>query len=428
MTKLSLKQKISFYPHLPIWKRIYHLILREVAKFWLKLNPKVKIIAITGSFGKTYTVYLLTSFLKNIVPTIATDLNLDTIFNLPLTILKIRKIHRWAVFEIGVDHKNEMDFHLDLFKPDIVVFTGISPVHSEKDLLGSKEGIKKEKGKLILSLTKNGLLIYNFDDPDVKEMIQNCPARKISYSLFNKKADYFSKKYLLKPSGTDFWLFSNLSQKTIRIKSKLFGVHFAHQFAIVFALAENQKIDPKIIEKLALTTKPLSGRMSLEKFINNSYLLNDRLRANPASTQAGLRTVKELRKFFKRTIIIMGEMGELGKRAEIEHQKIGKIINQEIQPNFFIGIGPLTANIVDEITNKNTKSFFCRHPLQAAKLLETKINLSQGDLIYIKASLFRHLERVELKLEGVNVNCKVISCPFYNACENCQYLTTGYSG
>jgi UDP-N-acetylmuramoyl-tripeptide--D-alanyl-D-alanine ligase len=392
-----------------------------MAKQKIRSKKNLKIIGIVGSFGKTST----TNAIHHILPkSQKTDTNLDTVFNLPLTLNKLKKSTRYLVLEMGVDHKNEMDFHLDLVKPNIIVFTGITPVHSDKEHMGSLKSIKQEKGKAAKALLPTDVLIYNFDDKNVREIAVKTKAQKISYSKSIKQADIYLEKHRVSPKGTSYLIKSNLNNKSYQLKTKLIGKFFADSLMAAIAVMENQNLSlPNNLKKLE-KLKPLKGRMSLESFYNHSTLLNDRLRANPASVKAGLETVSDLSKYYKRTIIVLGEMGELGNRTVSEHKKIGKLINEQ-KFDYVVGVGPNTRYILNNITDHNIKTKYSDNPIQAANYLKT-IGIKSKDLIYLKASLLRHLERVEMVLSGKKVNCDILSCPLYNNCEDCAYLLTKY--
>lgn len=99
-----------------ILKIIFHQSRRLLAKFWLKLNSQVTVIGVVGSYGKTNTTRAISVVLSSKYKTLQTDLNLDTIYNLPITILKLRPFHQKLILEYGVDHRGEMAFHLSLAK------------------------------------------------------------------------------------------------------------------------------------------------------------------------------------------------------------------------------------------------------------------------------------------------------------------------
>ncbi|MDP3888696.1 MAG: hypothetical protein Q8Q24_01490, partial [bacterium] len=115
-------------------------------------------------------------------------------------------------------------------------------------------------------------------------------------------------------------------------------------------------------------------------------------------------------------------MGELGEYAQIEHQKIGQT-TAKLKIDYLIGIGPLQKLTVEEaIKNgmKKEKAFWVTDVAEAAKVLEKIIQ--KGDLLYLKGSLKRHLERVIFILEGKNVCCAKVTCEHYHPCLSCPQL------
>jgi UDP-N-acetylmuramyl pentapeptide synthase len=165
---------------------------------------------------------------------------------------------------------------------------------------------------------------------------------------------------------------------------------------------------------------PLTGRLNIQKGPKGSLLLNDALRANPASTIAGLITLSDLPG--KRKIAILGEMGELGEFSEKGHRQVGEKI-AGLKIDYLVAVGPLTKFIVDSASKRgfsSKKIFWTKDVKEAAEVLN-KI-LKKNDMLYLKGSLLRHMERILLILEGKIVKCREISCHFYLSCEKCPNL------
>lgn len=400
------------------WKQRFHQVQRVLAKFWLKRFPKITIIGITGSYGKTNTTRAIAAVLGEKYPTLQTDLNLDTVHNLPITLLKLRPKHRKLVLEYGVDHKNEMDLHLSLVRPSIAVVTGINPTHSDPELLGSVEGIIKEKSKLISALPKNGWAILNWDDERVRSMVKATQAKVIRFGT-TSDCDYWAEQIKVDFNGTSFVLHTGKSKQ--KITTGLVGQHFVHACLVAVVAGRLQGLSWREIKKGLAKLTPLPGRLSLEEGPRGSILLNDALRANPASTLAGLQTLVDL-PTKGRKIAVLGEMGELGSLAKSEHERIGKKI-ANLKIDYLVSIGPLqklTVKAAIKAGMKKEQVFWVSNVSEAAKILK-KI-LKPDDLLYLKGSLLRHLERVILLLKAEKVGCKVISCHFYNQCQNCPEL------
>ena len=407
------------------WKQPFHQARRLLAKLWLKFNPQLTIIGITGSYGKTNTTRAIATVLSQKHKVIQTDLDLDTIYNLPITILKLRPWHKKLVLEMGVDHKNEMDFHLSLVKPSIAVVTGINPTHSDPELLGSLEGVIEEKRKLLQILPKDGLAILNWDDENVRKMARFTKAKVLKYGT-SPKCDFWADKIKVDFSGTSFLL--HFKDKKFAIKTGLVGRHFVHECLAAAAAGINQGLTWAQIKNGLGKLKPLAGRLSIEKGPKGTVLINDSLRANRASTIAGLQVLADLptlRAAQGRRIAVLGEMGELGELAQEEHRRVGKEV-AGLKIDYLVSVGPLQKlTAVEAIKSgmKKNQVFWVENVAQAARILERL--LSVGDLFYLKGSLLRHMERILLILNGEGVGCKITSCHFYHQCPSCPYLKMG---
>jgi len=410
-------------------KKIYHVLRRFLAKIWLKINPGLTIIGVVGSYGKTNTARAIMSVISQKYESLQTDLNLDTIYNLPITILKVRPSHRRLILEYGVDHKGEMDFHLSLVKPKVGILTGINPTHADPDLLGSLKGILQEKGKFIKSLPKDGLLVANWDDKYVRQMIKLSKAKVWCYSLKDPKVNFYAKNIKVNISGTTFKAFIREKGRTKEfvVKTGLVGKHFVQCCLAALALGFYEGLSKEQIKRGLEKLKPLPGRLSIEKGPFGSVLLNDSLRANPASVLAGLKVLSTLKTKGKR-IAVLGEMGELGVFAQKEHQKIGEVVSK-LKIDYLISVGPLqklTAQAAIKSGMEKSTVFYAKDVVQAADILK-KI-LRKDDLFYLKGSLLKHLERILLLLENKKVDCKTASCHFYHHCRDCLYLHKKTSG
>jgi len=401
-------------------KKIYHFSRRLLAKLWLTFNKQLTIVGVVGSYGKTNTARAIASVLSQEYETLQTDLNLDTVYNLPITILRSRLRHQKMVLEYGVDHRGEMPFHLSLVKPKIGVLTGIAPTHAQKGLLGSLEGIIEEKGKLLESLPKNGLLIVNWDDENARRMAKKTQAKIWRYSLKDSDVEFYAKDIKVNFSGTTFTLLSK-DNGNIKIKTGLVGQHFVQCCLAAVAVGLCQGLNLKQIKEGLSKLKPLSGRLSIEKGPFDSILLNDSLRANHASTLAGLKVLSTLKTKGKK-IAVLGEMGELGTFAKEEHRKIGKAI-AKLKIDYLISIGPLqklTAQLAFKSGMKKESIFYAEDVVEAANVLK-KI-LKKDDLFYLKGSLLKHMERVLLSLSGKKVACQKNSCHNYHHCSECKEI------
>ena len=405
-------------------KSIFHQARRTAADAWLNvLHSNVRQIAITGSYGKTSTTSAVFAVLSRHAPTLMTDLNLDTIYNVPITALNLRGRHRLAVFELGIDRPGEMDFHLQIVHPEISVITGISPVHSDEEHLGSLDAIIQQKGRIIEVLKPEHVAILNHTNDHVRAMASRTKARVLFYGT-DEGCDYRIKDLQLTLSGTRFLL--QTPEGNVQVNTPLLGRHNAVNLAAAAAVAQQVGVPVETIREVFSELKPLNGRFNVEPGPNGLILLNDSLRANPASTKAGLEFLGEL-SAQTRKIAVLGEMGELGEHAVDEHRAVGTAAAKSA-PDLLITVGNLTQHTAAAAKANGLPAnhvFAVSNVHQAAQVL--KDYGRPGNVVYLKGSLMRHMERIPMILEGQQVGCNVISCKFYHQCPACEFLESGYN-
>jgi UDP-N-acetylmuramoyl-tripeptide--D-alanyl-D-alanine ligase len=403
-------------------KKIFHQTRRFFAKHWLSLFHPIQ-IAITGSQGKTSTTQYLAKILSVDGPTVVTDTNLDTNFNVPITALKTRPWTKYIVWELGVDHIGEMDNHLQIAKPQIGIITGISPVHTDKEHFGSLKNLLREKRKLIERLPnkkQGGVAILNYDNQYVRQMATSSQAQIIFYgSDKNHCQIYFDpKKINITLDRTTFVL--TYKNQDYGFKTKLIGEHHPYNFAAIFAcliaIFNNPKKSYHLIETTLNEITPLRGRMNIEKGPRGTMILNDSLRANPESTNSGLKTFYQIPYQKGRKIAVLGVMGELYDPV-LEHKKTAEAIIK-YPPDIVIGVGEFRKFTIEELQKKGfskDKAIYTKNVIEAADVLKKIIK--KGDFIYLKGSLLRNLWRIIKLLNNQPICCNNDLCPY----EHCYY-------
>lgn len=399
-------------------KKIFHNIRRFVAKNWLSLQPATQ-IAITGSQGKTNTTNLITHVCQYFGSTAVTDINLDTTFNVPITALKVMPWTKYVIWELGVDHPGEMAHHLEIAKPNIGIITGISPVHTDKDHMGSLEILIAEKRKLIEALPKTGIAILNFDDLNVRNMAPFTKA-KVEWYDSDSTSDMYVDRESIQVSLEGTQAIFHYKGQTFEIKTKLIGIYHVQNLmaAYLVMMAIQPNATPAQFNQILSQVIPLRGRMSLDKGPLQTFLLNDSLRANPASTIAGLDTLNKIAYTQGKTIAVLGEMGEL-ENPEEEHKKTGLQI-AKMKLDYVLVIGPLRKFTIDEAIKNGfpqDKISYAADVFEAAEKL--KQILKPNDLWYLKGSLLRNYKRIVQILNGEEVCCHEVLCPY----EHCGYDT-----
>jgi UDP-N-acetylmuramoyl-tripeptide--D-alanyl-D-alanine ligase len=406
---------MSYNP--PFHKKIYHGIKRELAKYWINGKKAIQ-IGITGSQGKTNTSHILYKILETQGQTVLTDTNMDTIYNIPITALRVKSQTQYIIWELGIDKLNEMNRHLEIAKPSIGIITGVSAVHADKEHMGSLENVIKEKRKLVEALPEDGFAILNWDDTNVRAMSQFTKAHILYFGSDKENCDIVTTRSQIRVEGSRFWMQGKLLGE-IECSTGLIGTHHKSNIMAVLLVAQILKLPLNKCLEIISAIAPLEGRMSIQKGPLDTLILDDMLRANPASTKTGLETLSILQYDKGRKIAVLNEMGEL-EDPELEHKAIGQLFSK-LNIDALVCIGPLQKYTAEEAKKSGLENvFYMSNVIEAGKFLQGF--LLRNDLVYIKGSLLRHSERILMILNKDDVRCDVGLCNFYHKCSKCIHL------
>ena len=303
--------------------------------------------------------------------------NFNNDIGLPLSLLNIQKIQKCAVVEMGMNHKGEISYLSKIAMPDIAVITNIAEAHIE--FFGSKKGIAKAKSEIFEGLKKDGTAIINRDD-EFYSLMKNAARTKniISFGL-NKKSDVYLKKTVQGISQI------HTPKGSIDIKVKLQGEHNLKNVLAAVASTIALKIPLKTIKKGIEAIKPVYGRLEVKKGFNGSMVIDDTYNANPESMRAAIDVLAN-QDYEK--ILIIGDMGELGKKAAQYHASIATHINKK-KTLHVVGIGKLTKHTIDKC-NGNAKWFNNKKEL----IQYVKSKIRKNSCVLVKGSRFMKMEEV----------------------------------
>lgn len=382
----------------PAWKNIKsykkpaHLARLFLAKNLAKLYPRSAFVGITGSVGKTTTKEICLSLLSEKFKVVATRGNIDPVFNIPATILRMRPGTQKAILEMGIEYPGEMDFYLSLVKPATGIVTRISFAHSQ--FLGNVDQILEEKGKLIRQLPKNGFAILNWDDLNVRRLAKDTEAEVIFFGTDPKHCHLWASNIRLDNGLTRFEL--NYGVERVEILLHLLGKHFVYPALAAAALGISVEMNLINIKKGLEKVAPAPHRMQLVEGLNDCYVLDDTYNSSPAALEEALNVLSELSA--RRRIAVLGEMRELGVYSEQLHREIARKIYKDKVDYVFLGGGEARF-IGDELV----KLGFLPERIEVslsnsqivAKILRTA---SKGDLILIKGSRAVKLDEVVARI------------------------------
>ncbi|MDR0744427.1 MAG: UDP-N-acetylmuramoyl-tripeptide--D-alanyl-D-alanine ligase [Holosporales bacterium] len=349
----------------------------------LKISPK-KIIAITGSLGKTTIKSWLNQILNNEFSAFASIKNYNTIYGLPISLSLMPSNTDFGIFELGTNSPGEILELSEYLVADIGVITNIYESHIGR--LGSKEALAKEKISIIDGLKPNSYLIYD-GDSEFQDMIKNEVQSKNIKSIsvgFNNNCDFYIKEYtkniiLQTPVGE--------LKYNIAINAK----HFAYISAVVIAVLYATDCDIYKLLQYFKSLTALSGRGQTEEFFYNNKkiaVIDDSYNASPTSVLAAIDMLQSNANLPK--IAVIGQMKELGCFEEYYHKIVAeKLSESNLDFIFFIGERKLWK-IFSNICIKNITFFEELNNFTIEQILQI---METGSIVLLKGSRCIGLEK-----------------------------------
>jgi UDP-N-acetylmuramoyl-tripeptide--D-alanyl-D-alanine ligase len=290
--------------------------LQKLAAYW-RTKFKVRVVAITGSIGKSTTKELTWAVLRRRFNTLRSVGNLNNEIGLPLTLLSLDGSHQRVVLEMGMYDLGEISQLCAVARPQVGVVTNVGPSHLER--LGNIERIAQAKAELVRALPPDGVAVLNYDDTRVRRMAELAACPVFGYGL-TPEADLWADNVVSEGlEGTRFTL--HYRSERLHAKVPLLGRHSVHTAlgATAVGLIEGMGWED-ILKGLEDSTVQL--RLVSVPGINDSLVLDDTYNASPVSTIAALNLLDELT-ISGRKIAVLGDMAELGEFERDGHRKVG---------------------------------------------------------------------------------------------------------
>ena len=338
------------------------------------------VIAITGSNGKTTTTNIIANSLNNTSKTIG---NYNNEIGMPLSIINASPKSKNIIIEIGAAKAGDIDYLSRILNPFIGVITNIGNSHLET--LKNINGVLKVKSEIVNNIKKGGYLIVpngNKKHLNYWKLIRD-DINIYSFGM-TKSADFFASDIRVKREGMHFKISSKLIDKDIQIKTSLEGEHniknILSSFVTHYCLDNN-------INNFALklnSNKIKNVRQIKSKWLKGSTLIDDTYNANPDSSK---KSIDLLSKYKKNTILVIGDMLELGKYKKKLHKEVGEYAKAN-GINIVLGFGELTKETIKAFGKKGI--FFDNEESLKSYLIK---NITSKDVILIKGSRGMKMER-----------------------------------
>ncbi len=339
-----------------------------------------KVIAITGSNGKTSTTSIISQTIKGSSSTIK---NYNNEIGMPLSVINASPKSKSLVLEIGASKFNDINYLSKILNPDIGIITNIGNSHLET--LKNIDGVLRVKSEIIQNIKSNGYLIVPSEN---KQYVGYWKKTRSDIKIFTfgmcKTADFFPTKININNKSISFHINSIHLKESIFINTCMVGEHniknILASFIVHYCLGLN-------LEKFAtiINSKNIKNiRLTKKKWIRGSTLIDDSYNANPDSAK---KSIDLLSCYKKRKFLILGDMLELGRYKKKLHKNIGEYADAK-GIDVLIGYGKLTKHAIESF-GKNGIFFKKEDELK----VYLKENITSKDVILIKGSRGMKMER-----------------------------------
>jgi len=347
----------------------------------------LKVIAITGSQGKTTTKDLLSHLLSSQGSTVAPQGNFNNEIGAPLTILECTQQTKFCIVEMGARHIGDIAALCQMAKPDIGVVLKVGRAHVGE--FGSQEAIAKAKSEMISSLQPTSLAILGGYDEFTPKMA----------ALHKGKTVVFGEKAFFEVRATDIEVREGRAhfdlvtpQGRAAVGLQVVGLHQIANALAVAAIAEGLGFNLDLIaQSLSMAKISSKWRMEIHEF-DGKVLINDCYNASPESMEAALRSlILFAQERGGEAWAFLGKMHELGESSASDHARVGTLA-QELGVDHLVCIGaPEYARdiVVKDEAAESMSIHYCADIEQAQSL---SLIINEGDVALIKASRSEHLE------------------------------------
>jgi UDP-N-acetylmuramoyl-tripeptide--D-alanyl-D-alanine ligase len=364
--------------------------LQQLAKEYCK-QVGVKVVGVTGSNGKTTTKDMIYSILSTSYKVVKTEGNFNNHIGMPLTMLRLQEDTEIAILEMGMSSRGEIELLSQLAAPDVAVITNIGEAHLMD--LGSREEIAKAKLEIISGLKREGVLIYNGDEPLLTSSPAHSGRKTVTFGQ-SMETDVYPLSVEQRQQSTVFTM-SQAPDVTYEIP--VLGVHNVHNALAAIAVGSHFDLSFSRIAEGLKALKLTTMRMEMIRSQKGFDIINDAYNASPTSMKAAISLLEDL-KGYERKAVVLGDMLELGEQEKAFHYEVGHMIHHE-KIDYVFTYGELGREIArgaqTVYADGRVQHFEEKGPLIA----HLSSLLQKGDVVLIKASRGMRLEEVAESLK-----------------------------
>ena len=344
-----------------------------------------KVVAVTGSVGKSTTKEMVSAVLESTYRTAKTPANHNNDIGMPMAILAMDEDTEVAVLEMGMNHFREIAYLSQIARPDVGAIVNIGTMHIEH--LGSVEGIRKAKLEILEGMAPEGRLVLNGDDIMLYDLPEKPVQEVIYYGSHGQPCAVRAQDIREKEGILCFRVVTE--KENFQVELALEGLHFVPDALTAITIALLMDVPVTRIQERLSMFRNMAGRQEIYK-AGNYTIISDCYNAGPESMTAALAV---LGKKQGRRIAVLGDMLELGECAWAEHYRIGRVARENAELILAYGHnGPrvVSGAITGGMNLANARSFETHEEMVA----HLKRVAKPGDVLLFKGSRGMHMEKV----------------------------------
>ncbi|QFU20727.1 UDP-N-acetylmuramoyl-tripeptide--D-alanyl-D-alanine ligase [Shewanella eurypsychrophilus] len=349
---------------------------------YLRSLIQPKSVALTGSNGKTSVKEMVATILSQDHKVLYTAGNFNNEIGVPLTLLRLETDDEFGVFELGANHKGEINYTSSLVKPQVALVNNVASAHLEG--FGSLEGVASAKSEIFNHLAVDGTAVINADDQFASVMFSASAAfKQLSFGI-DSVADIKATELDTNEMGCYRFVLSYQAQR-IRVELPLSGRHQVSNALAATAICLSLGLTLDEIKLGFSLLVPVKGRM-LPTQLGRVRVIDDSYNANPASVTAAIDWLQEIEGY---RCLVLGDLGELGDNASLLHAELGELAKlRGLDALFTLG----------ELSTNASRAFGVEANVSLEALVENVINninqLQGNATVLVKGSRSARMERV----------------------------------
>ena len=343
-----------------------------------------KVVAVTGSVGKSTTKEMIAAVLERKYVVSKTPANHNNDIGMPMAILAMPEETEVAVLEMGMNHFREIAYLSNIANPHVAVIINIGTMHME--FLGTQEGIRQAKMEIVEGMSADGKLLLNGDDRLLKELPQ-APVQAVTYFGTGENCAVRAFDVMQREDGSSFRV--EAGEASFAVELSVEGEHYIGDAMAAVSVGLELGVTPEQIREGLAAFRNMAGRQEIFKS-GEFTIIKDCYNAGPESMAAALNVLSRKE---GRRIAVLGDMLELGDRTQAEHYRIGRIAAEKADLLFAYGpnakrilSGAITGGMADGKALAFDDRDACASALRRAA--------RPGDTLLFKGSRGMHMELI----------------------------------